>query len=61
MAGGTTYERRHKGPAKAAPAKPGSASMCMLISPAAGSALGTKGMPNGLHSGLENRLAGATP
>jgi hypothetical protein len=32
-----------------------------LISPAAGSALGSKGMPDGLQSGLENRLAGATP
>jgi hypothetical protein len=32
-----------------------------LISPAAGSALGSKRMPDGLQSGLENRLAGATP
>jgi hypothetical protein len=34
---------------------------CILISPAAGSALGSKRMPDGLQSGLENRLAGATP
>jgi hypothetical protein len=50
----------HKNPAKAVPARPGSASM-HSDKPCGGKCTGTEGMQDGLQAALENRLAGATP